>query len=165
MPRIAPARPTLRLVNDGPSPSAALSAERNALDERRARAIEAENRFAASLPAEDARVIFATEVAGQLQGGLVALLTPERRRRLMNRADGLGLRAFDANLIIAIVQDRARCGEFDPDAAADLRLALLRPPGEPRSQGSTPVWMLMLAAVALAGVLLFALVLWLRAAA
>lgn len=162
MPRIAPVRPTLRLVNDAdPSPGALLP-ERDERTARRTRAVEAENRSAAELTTDDARVIFATEVAHQLQGGLVALLTPERRHRLMHRAGGLGLRPFDANLIIAIVQDRARGGEFESDASADLRLGMIRPAGDAPRPGRTPVWMMILSAVALAGAMFAALVLWLR---
>ncbi|MCC6677438.1 MAG: hypothetical protein IT436_09865 [Phycisphaerales bacterium] len=163
MPRIAPARPTLRLVNDAdPSPGALLP-EGDERIVRRTRAVEAENRSAADLSSDDARVIFAAEVAQQLQGGLVALLTPERRQRLMHRAGGLGLRPFDANLIIAIVQDRARGGEFELDASADVRLGMIRPAGGAPPPRRAPVWMMVLSAVALAGAIFTVLVLWLRA--
>lgn len=162
MPRIAPARPTLRLVNDEDSPSGAPLTDLNDRGDRRARAVEAENRAAAALPLDDARAIFAVEVAGELQGGLVALLTPERRRRLMQQAEGLGLREFDANLIIAIVQDRARGGQFDADAREDSRLGMIRPAGEPITSRRAPVWMLLVGSVALAGAIFIALVLWLR---
>lgn len=156
MPRIASSAPTLRLVNGEPSPAGAPLPERDA---RRAQAVAAENRAAAALSVDDARVIFAAEVAGQLQGGLVALLTPERRRRLVARAEGLGLRPFDANLIIAIVQDRARGGEFDSGAEEDVRLGMIRPAGEAR-RGSP--WLPLLAAGCLAGAIFIVLVLWLR---
>lgn len=162
MPRIAPARPTLRLVNDEESSAAAPSRPDHEGLGRRARAVEAENRAASELSADDARVIFADEVSRQLQGGLVALLTPERRHRLMHRAGALGLRPFDANLIIAIIQDRARGGDFEPDAREDARLGMIRPAGAPMESAPPAPWMLVLSAVALAGAIFTALVLWLR---
>lgn len=115
----------------------------------RARRVATENWSAATLPREDARVIFAQNVAAQLQGGPAALLTPERRRALMVRAHAAGLRDFDANLIIAIVQDRAR----DHAAAGldqDARLTLVRPAAElSRGAGWWPV--LCAAVLALVG--------------
>ena len=50
----------------------------------------------------------AGEVASALDG---VVLPPERRRRLIDGARRLGVREFDANLVIAVVQDRARRGE------------------------------------------------------
>lgn len=46
-----------------------------------------------------------------MEGGKAALLRPERRRELFHRAEDMGLRPFDANLVIAIVQEAARRGE------------------------------------------------------
>jgi hypothetical protein len=56
----------------------------------------------------DARWQFATAVEGALQG---ATLAYEDRRRLLGLATRLGIREFDAHLIVALVQDRARRGE------------------------------------------------------
>lgn len=70
-----------------------------------------ENTRAAQLSAGDARVIFATRVQQSLEGGKAAILRPDRRRALMTLSSELRLRAFDANLIIALVQDAARRGE------------------------------------------------------
>ena len=53
----------------------------------------------------------------QLQG---TALTPERRARVMRTAEQLGIRPFDANMIIAVVQDHARRGEDLADAATAL---------------------------------------------
>lgn len=163
MPRIASARPTLRLVNADPASDVASLTPGNVRAERRARSVESENRSAASLSVDDARVIFAAEVSGQLQGGFVAILTPERRQRLMHRAGKLGLRPFDANLIIAIVQDRARAGEFTADASDDVRLGMIRAADGGHDVRRPGVWMLTLIAVCLAAAIFCTLVLWLRA--
>ncbi len=103
-------RPTLRLVREP------------------AEAVAQENRLAASIPALDARWAFAVRVADTLEGGRLAMLRPERRRRLVTQARRAGLRDFDTNLVIAIVQDAARCGEpMDADGVT-RRIALVRPP-------------------------------------
>ncbi len=65
----------------------------------------------ASLSPSDVRAAFAIEVAGSLEGGRAALLRPEVRRRLIASGVDMGLREFDSNLVIAIVQDAARAGE------------------------------------------------------
>ncbi len=54
---------------------------------------------------------FADDVRKSIEGGRAAILRPERRRELFTRATSLGLRPFDATLVIAIVQDAARRGE------------------------------------------------------
>ena len=59
-------------------------------------------------------------------------MTPERRARVLQTAERLGLRPFDANLIIAIVQDHARRGKDLGDAAGTV--ALLEPPPRRRSR-------------------------------
>lgn len=82
------------------------------------RDIARENHSAAAMPAGDPRLDFATVVKSSLEGGRAAILRPERRRDLMTRADALGLRPFDANLVIAVVQEAARRGE---DAAIPQR--------------------------------------------
>lgn len=61
----------------------------------------------------DARWILATRVAESLEGYSAAIITPEKRDHLLRLSTMLGLRPFDANLIIAIVQDSVRCG-LDP---------------------------------------------------
>lgn len=71
------------------------------------------------LDSSDPRWMVAVETAGQLEG---SLLTFERRRRILALAQRVGVRPFDANLIIAAVQDRARRGE--PLSAAMSTVAL-----------------------------------------
>lgn len=76
--------------------------------------------------AADPRWVLAARAASLLEGGRAALLTPDRRRRLMSLADRMGLRPFDASLVIAIVQDSARTGNgsvlSSPGVAGRLRL-------------------------------------------
>lgn len=66
---------------------------------------------------DDPRWVLAARAASTLEGGRAAILTPENRRRLMDLAARMGLRPFDASLVIAIVQDAARTGR-DPGALA-----------------------------------------------
>ena len=73
--------------------------------------VERENRSAAGLSAVDARALLGEATAAALDGGRAAILSPERRRRLVAIGERLGVRAFDANLVIAVVQDRVRRGE------------------------------------------------------
>ncbi len=59
------------------------------------------------------------------------MLTPEKRQRLTRLATRLGLRAFDASLIMAIVQDGARSGDGALGHAVADRLKLVGgPPAE-----------------------------------
>lgn len=62
-----------------------------------------------------------------LEGGKAALLRPEKRRSLLIAARTLGLRDFDANLVIAIVQDGVRSGEGGLSRNVEDRLALIKP--------------------------------------
>lgn len=73
--------------------------------------VERENRSAAGLTPVDARALLGEATAAALDGGRAAILSPERRRRLVAMGERLGVRAFDANLVIAVVQDRVRRGE------------------------------------------------------
>lgn len=69
-----------------------------------------ENRAAGNNPTmspTDPRWVLAVRAQSQLEG---AALSPERREKLMQLANHLGIRSFDANLIVALVQDRARRG-------------------------------------------------------
>ncbi len=73
-------------------------------------AIAHENRASARngpLPT-DARLNVISETVRRLQG---TLLTPEDRRAVVQLGNQLGMRSFDANMLMAIVQDRARRGE------------------------------------------------------
>lgn len=70
-----------------------------------------ENRAAAGLSSSEARALLGEVTAAALDGGRAAVLSPERRRRVIDIGERLGVRAFDANLVIAVVQDRVRRGE------------------------------------------------------
>jgi hypothetical protein len=72
------------------------------------------------------RQAFASEVEATLQGGRAAILTPESRDQLLGLAERLGLRTFDAHLLIATVQDAARRGErawLTEGSQTDARMA------------------------------------------
>jgi hypothetical protein len=72
------------------------------------RAVRIANRASADLSPHDARAILASLAARSIEGGEAAMIRPDVRRRLVARAASMGLRPFDANLVIAIVQDDAR---------------------------------------------------------
>lgn len=82
----------------------------------------------AIIAATDPRWVLAVRTAEQLQG---SVLVPERRERLVRLGKVMGLSPFDANLVIAIVQDQARRGNSGGGcaAAAGPRLALVPPAG------------------------------------
>lgn len=81
-----------------------------------------------ALKASDARWVFTVRVAVAIEGERAAVLTPEKRDRLLRIAAVLGLRPFDANLIIAIVQDSVRCGLDPLGQATSERVAMIRDP-------------------------------------
>jgi hypothetical protein len=95
--------------------------------------------------------VLATRVSSQLQG---TALTWDRRQRVLEVAERLGVRPFDANLIIAIVQDHARRGRTLSDAAGTI--ALLDTPMQPTGRFE---WLRWLAAVS-AAVVANALLIW-----
>lgn len=95
--------------------------------EGRRAAIARENISAAALDLEDARLVFALRVADHLDAGRAAVLTPEKRSRLMKLSARMGLEPFDASLVIAIVQDAARRGEATGDPLTTGRLKLVKP--------------------------------------
>lgn len=115
-----------------------------------------ENRMAA-LAADDVRAAFASAVAGRLEGGRAAILRPEARRALMTSSAKLGLRAFDASLVIAIVQDAARRGEGVASGPVEARLGMV---GEAEPE-TLRVW--PLAAGVVLGLLMLAAMVWMVA--
>ena len=114
----------------------------------------------------DARWRLATETQQALQG---AVLAYEDRRSLLALAHRMGIRAFDANLILAIVQDRARRGESLQSAAPTIAV-LPRPTAaassampssvEPSSVTLPSVTLLWVAAIALAMLVDSILIAW-----
>ncbi len=112
------AHPHLRLVG--------VSEASDGAAHRARQSVTRENRAAAANPRldpTDPRWVLAVRAYSQLQG---SSLTPTRRQQLIKTAGGMGVRQFDANLIIAIVQDHARRGKGLGDAAGTV--ALLEPP-------------------------------------
>lgn len=75
----------------------------------------------------DPRWVLAVRTAELLQGDI---LSPERRERIVRMARLFDLTPFDANMIIAIVQDQARRGiapQLCP-AAGEPQLRMISPP-------------------------------------
>lgn len=99
---------------------------RNAAGSTAAQPVWTENQSAAKLSPTDARWALAVRTSQVLEGGRVAMLAPDKRRTLVRLAGQMGLRDFDAALVIAIVQDAARLGEPLTRSAQD-RLAMIRP--------------------------------------
>ncbi|MCW5764504.1 MAG: hypothetical protein KIT68_00845 [Phycisphaeraceae bacterium] len=144
-------QPALRLVNSDVAqrpgalpgrhtrPTAGLSAARTVSpapsrtgDETRARRdVARANVLASGMMPDDARWIFALRAADALEGGVAAIIRPEVRRKLVDIAVRLGLRPFDANLIIAIVQDGRRSGRGALNPDCESRLTLVRPADPP----------------------------------
>jgi hypothetical protein len=119
------------------------------------------------LTATDPRWVFAVRVLYTLQGGKAAILRPKERRYLLHLAGYLHLRPFDANLIIAVVQDAVRTGEaaslrarLGPEVAERLALMNAVRPGAEPSPRQSPT-RLLLASGLLAAVLLLGAIRWL----
>lgn len=152
-------QPSLRLVIPEMGPTIAQSRAR--------RSIENENLRAARLAYEcdhDVRRILAIKTGLALEGGRAAILAPQLRRDLVQQGAKLGLRPFESNLIIAVVQDGARRGE--PVAAKDVQrsLEVIPSPAKPDTWNDPWTWArLWLAAAALGGLMMLVLVEWLGA--
>lgn len=85
---------------------------------------------------EDPRWMLAVATRDALQGDV---LTFESRRRVLLLAQRVGVRPFDANLIVAIVQDRARRGE-PIEAATDALTVIPRPRATSRISATAWTW-------------------------
>lgn len=119
----------LRLVGSDAPPE---ESSRGAIRRRRAE-VARENLASTNQPAigaTDPRWVLAAQAEAAMDGSRIS---PERRKRLMRAARGLGVRVFDASLIIAIVQDSARRGGTLGDAADTI--ALLAPQSRHRRPG------------------------------
>ena len=150
------ARGVATLVSDSPrAPGPSEAARRAAMEFEVARS----NREASAIDALDARWVFACRVATSLEGGRAAILRPESRDRLLTQASRMGLRPFDANLVIAIVQDSARCGEEPLGLATAERLPLIRK-AHPQTPASLPIWARLGISVAVGVVLAATMIRW-----
>ena len=78
---------------------------------------------------DDPRWVLAVRTSELLEG---PILRPERRDGLVRLGRTLGLSLFDANLVIAIVQDQARRGRLPEECAAESepRLRMIPLEGE-----------------------------------
>lgn len=106
----------------------------------------------ASLTGEtDPRWVLAIRTAEQLQG---TILPPTQRARLIRLGRLIGLTAFDANLIIAIVQDRARRGypAAQCPTAAHEQLAMIAPPDSRAARRRRRAWATTGAVAAMIGI-------------
>ena len=119
-----------------------------------------ENLASAALSVSDARWAFAVRVASSVEGNRAGILRPAIRQRLVHQASHLGLRPFDANLVIAIVQDAARTGSPLSAEVAE-RLKLVRNPAEARSNRHMLSWRSVIAASGLAVLLAWLALRWL----
>lgn len=99
----------------------------------------------------DPRWVVAATTHAKLQG---STLTQQRRQHVLKLAHRLGVRPFEANVIIAIVQDQARQGAMLADAAPTLKL--LRDPREDRKLKNTgwSRWLWAIATAVMANTLL-----------
>jgi hypothetical protein len=113
-----------------------------------------ENKSAArnhDLQPNDPRWVLAVQTAAQLEGDR---LSPEARKRIERTAKLLGVRTFDASVIMAIVQDHAR--RRQPLSASAEMISLVQKPVRERDTTLTR-WVL---ALACAGLLAFAMIKW-----
>lgn len=126
------------------------------------RAVVRENRLSSGLDADDVRLIFAQRVADTLEGGRAAILTPDNRKRALRMARLLGMRPFDASLIVAVVQDSARTGAPMGLLARDARLALVAPadPSRPLARRRLFLSARLVGVMVVAGTVFGALVSW-----
>jgi len=101
-------------------------------------------------------------VASSLEGGQAGILRPDVRHKLVQQAVQLGLRPFDANLVIAIVQDSSRSmGTPLSEYTAD-RLKLVRDPREFAAEHRWSPWWVTLAVSLLALAMAWTIIGWLR---
>lgn len=149
-----PLRPALRIAGqagrerDRVTPAIAAAQE----------AIARETRLASGMQADDARWVFARRVAENLDGGKAAILTPEKRGRLLATARRVGLRDFDANMVIALVQDARRAGAGALNPEVERSLLMLRP-AEPR-KGVPDAVRFLIASVILGGLMAWGMACW-----
>ncbi|MHB1157653.1 MAG: hypothetical protein ACYC26_12565 [Phycisphaerales bacterium] len=102
-------------------------------------------------PATDPRWVLAVRVRQAMQG---PMLPPEHRDRLLKIGRLLGLTPFEANLVIAIVQDQSRQGGELTDATASL-MFVPRHGEQIKAKRSVRIGWLVAAAIAAEVVLMF----------
>jgi len=139
-------QPKLRLVGaETPDSAASWHASR---------AVASENVSASRNPQlapNDPRWVLAVQTAAQLEGDR---LSPEARKRIERTAKLLGVRTFEANVIMAIVQDHAR--RHQPISSSAAMISMVSPPVQHRDRSLTR-WAL---AIGIAALVAFALIQW-----
>ncbi len=116
----------------------------------------------------DPRWLLAVKTSSLLEGGRAALLRPDRRKIVLDLAHHMGLRPFDANLVIAVVQDSARAGEGALSGEVRGRLGLVGgvgldgvgDPERPVRREPTSIAGPLIAALAMGAMLAWVLVDW-----
>ncbi len=119
--------------------------------------------FATGVGNTDPRWLLAIKASTLLEGGKAAMLRPHNRRELMTLAKFMGLRAFDAGLVIAVVQDGARSGEGALSSGVRTRLTLVGSPqitGASRDTLASRIPGALIAAVILGSMLAYGLISW-----
>jgi hypothetical protein len=119
-----------------------------------------ENHAARHLTVDDLRDVFSARVVNALDGGRAAILRPQVRRDLVAAAVDMGMRPFEANLVIALVQDSARRGDSADSSIARAHLVEVRPVA--RKARRVWVWVgmtLIMATVLLGGLIAVVLML------
>ncbi len=111
--------------------------------------------FATGLDTKDPRWILAMQTQSRLQG---SVLVPELRDQLLRNGAKLGLRPFESNLVIAIIQDRARAGN---SARSPVPLLSLVGHSIQNHSKKTITWPKWLAAFAAATAMAAVLIRWL----
>ncbi len=98
------------------SSAAALNARRH---------VATENHLAGGLPVlEGVSQAFVKDVVKSLEGGRAAILRPHRRNALIAGAVDKGLRPFQAQLLVAGVQEAVRAGEIDSPSESSKPVAV-----------------------------------------
>ena len=132
---MSPTHPNLTLVPAFAPEDARVRATRQLAETRRRIAIE--NRLASNATGLDVskiekiaspHLVLAGRIAASLEG---AVLPPERRQDLLRFSKSIGVREFDASLVIAVIQDRVRRGESVDDIVGPLEIIA----GRGRSSG------------------------------
>src|SRR5687768_50111 len=108
-----------------------------------------------TLDPADPRWALAMQTQARLQG---ATLTPEHREQLLKCGRKLGLRPFEANLVIAIMQDQARCAA--KARRPPLGAEVIERAEQAQTSPATAEWPRWLAAAASAAVLAALLIYW-----
>lgn len=145
-----PPQPKLRLVGAGTAPPRTPAA-----DAAFRREVAKENHASSQLSVDDLRDLFSARVVGALDGGRAAILRPQVRRDLVAAGVALGMRPFEANLVIALVQDSARRGVGPEHAIARAHLVQVRPaPRKPRRDLWLWVGLTLVMTLALLGALI-----------